>query len=114
MVSLEKCLNPTIDMTNPTNESMVKLAVKNPFILVVTLFSTIGGLLFGYDQGVVSGILTMETLPTISQNFISMPDTRDGLCPLSCCVLGSDLFSTVHLLTRLVANVLPWWHASSL
>ncbi|KAK7207551.1 putative MFS sugar transporter [Myxozyma melibiosi] len=33
---------------------------ENPFVLGVTCFSSLGGLLFGYDQGVVSGIITME------------------------------------------------------
>ncbi|QSS66725.1 sugar transporter, partial [Histoplasma capsulatum] len=34
---------------------------KNPYLFGVALFASLGGLLFGYDQGVVSGVLTMES-----------------------------------------------------
>ena len=30
-------------------------------VLTIPQFSTLGGLLFGYDQGVVSGVITMES-----------------------------------------------------
>ncbi|KAK8085941.1 hypothetical protein PG994_000915 [Apiospora phragmitis] len=32
----------------------------NPYILGLSAFASLGGFLFGYDQGVVSGVLTME------------------------------------------------------
>ncbi|KAK9453400.1 general substrate transporter [Dipodascopsis uninucleata] len=41
--------------------SIVKVALENPYVLCVTIFSSLGGLLFGYDQGVVSGVVTMES-----------------------------------------------------
>ncbi|OJJ78243.1 hypothetical protein ASPBRDRAFT_112982 [Aspergillus brasiliensis CBS 101740] len=34
---------------------------QNPYLLGVASFSTLGGLLFGYDQGVVSGVITMQS-----------------------------------------------------
>ncbi|OAX30915.1 hypothetical protein K503DRAFT_860925, partial [Rhizopogon vinicolor AM-OR11-026] len=34
---------------------------ENRFILGITLFSTLGGFLFGYDQGVVSNVLAIES-----------------------------------------------------
>lgn len=37
------------------------LAMQNPYLCGVASFSTLGGLLFGYDQGVISGVITMES-----------------------------------------------------
>ncbi|KAK9773178.1 putative General substrate transporter [Seiridium cardinale] len=34
---------------------------ENPYILGLSTFASLGGFLFGYDQGVVSGVLTMES-----------------------------------------------------
>ncbi|KAH7052113.1 D-xylose-proton symporter [Macrophomina phaseolina] len=34
---------------------------ENPYILGLASFASLGGFLFGYDQGVVSGVLTMES-----------------------------------------------------
>ncbi|KAI9927097.1 hypothetical protein ASPWEDRAFT_177557 [Aspergillus wentii DTO 134E9] len=46
--------------------------VKNPYILLQSFFASIGGLLYGYDQGVISGVLVMnnfkKTFPLIASN----------------------------------------------
>ncbi|CAN9478938.1 unnamed protein product [Alternaria alternata] len=34
---------------------------QNPYLLGLSAFASLGGFLFGYDQGVVSGVLTMES-----------------------------------------------------
>lgn len=43
--------------TKPVKASLLD----NPYLLGVALFASLGGFLFGYDQGVVSGVLTMES-----------------------------------------------------
>ncbi|EWY84393.1 MFS transporter, SP family, sugar:H+ symporter [Fusarium oxysporum NRRL 32931] len=53
-----------------TNEQQIDAAPKkgvwrqlreNPYIFGLSMFASLGGFLFGYDQGVVSGVLTMES-----------------------------------------------------
>ncbi|KFY22448.1 hypothetical protein V493_06584 [Pseudogymnoascus sp. VKM F-4281 (FW-2241)] len=45
----------------PPQKKGFTLLFENPYLFGVALFSSLGGFLFGYDQGVVSGVLTMES-----------------------------------------------------
>lgn len=49
--------------------------VANPFVLLCAACSTLGGLLFGYDQGVVSVILVMDQFLT---EFPRVSETASG------------------------------------
>ncbi|KAK5696189.1 hypothetical protein LTR97_008609 [Elasticomyces elasticus] len=44
------------------SKSVGVLLKENPYVAGVAMFASLGGFLFGYDQGVVSGVITMESL----------------------------------------------------
>ncbi|KAL1635895.1 hypothetical protein SLS58_010063 [Diplodia intermedia] len=44
-----------------SDKGVLRQLRENPYILGLASFASLGGFLFGYDQGVVSGVLTMES-----------------------------------------------------
>ncbi|OAA66919.1 D-xylose-proton symporter [Niveomyces insectorum RCEF 264] len=45
----------------PQKQGIWKMVRENPYIFGLSAFASLGGFLFGYDQGVVSGIVTMQS-----------------------------------------------------
>ncbi|KAJ5784555.1 Major facilitator-type transporter ecdD [Penicillium pulvis] len=46
--------------TIPHGETGIRGLLRQPYILFMAVFASIGGMLFGYDQGVISGVLVMN------------------------------------------------------
>ncbi|KAG4413657.1 hypothetical protein IFR04_013197 [Cadophora malorum] len=50
-----------VSAVDPPKNKGYRVLFANPYLFGVALFASLGGFLFGYDQGVVSGVLTMES-----------------------------------------------------
>ncbi|KAL4900640.1 hypothetical protein BDW74DRAFT_188081 [Aspergillus multicolor] len=53
-------LAPAGDTDISYGESGIKGLVKEPYLFFLSCFASLGGVLFGYDQGVISGVLVMN------------------------------------------------------
>ncbi|KAI3538409.1 sugar transporter [Colletotrichum filicis] len=71
------CKNPSesdvgLDMEISYGAAGYKGLVHEPYIFFLACFASIGGVLFGYDQGVISGVLVMNNFakqfPTLSED----------------------------------------------
>ncbi|OBT38704.1 hypothetical protein VE00_10652 [Pseudogymnoascus sp. WSF 3629] len=61
MENTEQISSHELAVEPPQKKGGFTLLFENPYLFGVALFSSLGGFLFGYDQGVVSGVLTMES-----------------------------------------------------
>nr|QFR37124.1 MFS transporter [Cyberlindnera americana] len=57
---VSEVITEDLDMLKSKDKSVFEVAKENILVVFIVLFASLAGVLFGYDQGVISGILTME------------------------------------------------------
>ncbi|CAM9012119.1 unnamed protein product [Wickerhamomyces anomalus] len=78
-------------------DNIFKTLKDNPLVFFIVLFASIGGILFGYDQGVVSGILTQQSFGARFPRIYKDADYKGWFVStlLICAWFGSLIFSPI-------------------
>lgn len=90
-------MSDTIGLKDNSKGNVITVMAKDPLVFCIIAFASIGGLLFGYDQGVISGIVTMESFAAKFPRIFSDPDYKGWFVStfLLCAWFGSLINSPV-------------------
>ncbi|CUM65878.1 uncharacterized protein PRCAT00003528001 [Priceomyces carsonii] len=86
-----------ISLRDKASGSVLSVMIKDPLMFSVIAFASLGGLLFGYDQGVISGIVTMESFGAKFPRIFSDSDYKGWFVStfLLCAWFGSLINSPI-------------------
>mgnify|MGYP002477108696 CR=1 FL=1 len=69
-------MTTAVGLEDNSKGNVITVMTKDPLVFCIIAFASIGGLLFGYDQGVISGIVTMESFAAKFPRIFSDPDYK--------------------------------------
>lgn len=90
-------MSATAGLEDNAKGNIIKVMSNDPLVFSIIAFASIGGLLFGYDQGVISGIVTMESFAAKFPRIFMDPDYKGWFVStfLLCAWFGSLINSPI-------------------
>lgn len=90
-------MTTAVGLEDNSKGNVITVMTNDPLVFCIIAFASIGGLLFGYDQGVISGIVTMESFAAKFPRIFSDPDYKGWFVStfLLCAWFGSLINSPV-------------------